>query len=145
MLGISRGTLRNWRLSGRLQPAQMSGTQALYTPAQIEYARRQQSGTLAARAFALFEAGHTAVAVVIELEADPEAVRTWHAHYIDLSSSWIVRGPDGSRDRWESAYKIGALTPDKLRRALELCAADPKLRALLLGETSEDKRTPAEA
>lgn len=131
-LAVSVSTLRNWRQSGRLVPAEVRDSIHIYTAEQIERARRDHGGHLAAEAFKLFELGRTPVQVVIELSAEPEQVARLHRHYVELSGAWVIEGPNGPRARWEAAYQIGELTPAKLRRALELCAVDPKLRSKLL-------------
>lgn len=69
---------------------------------------------------------------VIELHADPETVEKLQAVYTRLSASWLVAGPPGPRHAWEKAYGLGKLTPQKLRKALELCAAHDELREKLL-------------
>lgn len=129
-LGLSFRQLRYAEEIGRLKAILIEGTH-LFPRAELERYRAGEPGTLAARAFAAFEAGKSATDAVIALEAEPRAIADLHAAWIEMSGAWVVGGPRGSRRAWEQTYKIGALTPAKLRRALELCAADATLRAKL--------------
>lgn len=132
-LNVGHTTLRWWHSLGRLVPALNRNGVHLYTREQLEQWQRGNPDAVSARAFALFEGGATAVQVVIELHADPETVEKLQAIYTRLSGSWLIQGPSGPRYAWERAYAIGKLTPEKLRKALELCSADESLRAKLIG------------
>lgn len=129
-LGLTLNQLRYVQKSGRLQPITIEGTH-LFPRAELERYRAQEPGQLAARAFAAFEAGKSATEAVIDLKAEPRAIADLHAAWIEMSGAWVVAGPRGSRRAWEATYQIGPLTAIKLRRALELCAASPELRAQL--------------
>lgn len=130
-LNVGHTTLRWWHSLGRLVPALNRNGVHLYTRDQLEQWQRGNPDAVSARAFALFEQGATAVQVVIELHADPETIEKLHAVYARLSGSWLIKGPSGPRHAWEKAYAIGKLTPEKLRKALELCAANDDLRQKL--------------
>jgi hypothetical protein len=132
-LGCSLWTLKWWHKKGVLVPELQKSGVFLYSRKQLEDFRDAEPERMAARAFQLFEQGRSAVHVVIELEAAPSLIEAMHEQYVRLSSAWRVQGfPPGSRAVWERTYGLGELTPMKLRRALELCAADPKLKAKLL-------------
>jgi hypothetical protein len=132
-LGVSLSTLKWWHKKGVIVPDLQKDGVFLYTRQQLEDFRDAEPEKVAARAFKLFEAGMSAVHVVIELEAAPSLIESMHEQYVRLSSAWRVQGfPPGSRAAWERTYGLGELTPMKLRKALELCAADPALKAKLL-------------
>jgi MerR HTH family regulatory protein len=132
LLGVSMSTLKWWHKKGVLVPALQKSGVFLYTRAQLEEFRDAEPERMAARAFKLFEEGATPVRVVIELEASPTLIETMHELYVRLSGAWRIAGPSGARSAWERAYGLGELTPTKLRRALELCASHPELKAKLL-------------
>lgn len=131
-LGVSVPTLRYWHKNRVLVPGIERDGTWFYTRTQLEDFREQAPERLAAKAFAMFEKGETPVNVVIALNAHPSQVEQLHELYIRLSSSWRIAGPSGAREVWERTYDLGPLTPLKLRRALELCAIDPALKAKLL-------------
>lgn len=136
-LGITRRTLSAWRDSGRLVPSTRKGRRVYYDAADVERCqhKRTRDGRTAAKLFAFFEGGGTAVQSVIELEVTPHEAERAHAAYCRMSGSWRIEGPSGPRAHWERVYQVGELTPAKLRLALELCGADPKLRRRLTEAT----------
>jgi hypothetical protein len=129
-LGVTLRAIRYAQEHGRLRAITVEGT-SLFPRSELERYRATEPGTLAARAFELFESGKSATDAVIALEAEPRAIADLHAAWIEMSGAWVIGGPRGSRRAWEQTYRIGTLSPAKLRRALELCAADPALRAKL--------------
>lgn len=131
MLGITLRQLRHAQDTGRIHSIVSEGTH-LFPRAELERYRAQEPGEVAARAFRCFEEGKSAVETVIELHAEPRAIEDLHAAWVEMTGAWVIAGPKGSRRAWEATYKLGALTPQKLRRALELCAAAPELREKLL-------------
>lgn len=131
-LGIAGSTLRAWQTSRRLVPALQREGIWLYTKEQLDRELRKPQGELAAKCFGLFEEGLSAVAVVMQLQVEPAIVEELHTAWVRMTASWVVRGPEGPRAAWEATYNLGPLTPEKLRRALELCAARSELRERLL-------------
>jgi hypothetical protein len=131
-LAIAEKTLRLWHDKGVFVPALRRRGVWLYTREQVEEHRTQMPGELAALAFRAFEAGHSAVETVIALRANPGVIRALHTSYLEMSSAWVIAGPAGSRASWEATYRLGKLTAEKLRCALELCGTHPELRAKLL-------------
>lgn len=129
-LGLSLHQLRHVQDSGRIQPITIEGTY-LFPRAELERYRAQEPGQLAARAFQCFEEGKSAAETVIELRAEPRAIADLCAAWSEMTGAWVVAGPKGSRRAWEQTYRIGPLTPTKLRRALEIVASVPELRAKL--------------
>lgn len=135
-LGVAVSTLRLWQASGRFEPSRQRKGVWLYERKHLdECARtlRTSNGELAREVFGRLEQGRTAVQIVMELAADPEQVAQLVDSYARLTGSWLVAGPPGPRRAWEDTYRVGELTPTKLRRALELVAATPELRAKLDG------------
>ncbi len=131
-LGVHVKTVIKWAQNRTLVPARNVEGVHLYTREQIDLMRRDRVGKIASEAFALFELGKTAVQVVIELGVEPDTIERMHASYVKLSSSWVVKGPSGPLAAWEATYRLGPITPEKLRRALELCASHPALREKLI-------------
>lgn len=133
-LGIGESTLRLWHERGSFLPDENRKGVHLYSLKQLNEKRRELPGELAAMAFERFESGLSSVQTVIELRADPGVIGQLYDSYVRMSSAWVVAGPPGSRATWEQTFRVGPITPGKLRRALELCSADPKLREKLLSE-----------
>jgi hypothetical protein len=131
-LGVGFSTIRWWHSLGRLVPALTRDGVHFYTREQLEQWQRGNPDAVASQAFKLFEQGETPIGVVIALHADPTAVEKLHEQYVRLSGAWVVAGPPGPRRAWERTYRLGQLTPQKLRTALELCANNEELRAKLL-------------
>lgn len=136
-LGVSLATVRLWERAQTMVPRCVEGIH-VFSRDQIETLRSNRVGKLSALAFRCFEDGLSPVQVVIKYGVDPERIAKMHAAYIRMTGSWVVKGPSGSIDAWERTYRIGPLTPDKLRRALELCASTPSLRKTLLGRDDDD-------
>jgi hypothetical protein len=133
-LGIGESTLRLWHDSGSFLPDENRKGVYLYSLKQLNEKRRELPGELAALAFEHFERGMNAVQVVIALRADPGVIGQLYDSYVRMTSAWVVAGPVGSKAAWEATYRVGPITAMKIRRALELCSADPKLREKLLSE-----------
>lgn len=114
---------------GLLHPIVLDGVHYFARDA-ILRAAQARPHAISGKAFTLFEAGKTPVQVVVELEADPEHIRTLWETYNRLQGCWVIQGPSSLR-AWEPVYKLGELTPTKLLRCIEIVCADPKLRALL--------------
>lgn len=140
-LGVSLACVKLWERSQTIVPRLVEGVH-VFTRDQIETLRSNRVGKLSAIAFRSFEDGLSPVQVVIRYGIDPERIAKMHAAYIRMTSSWVVKGPSGSVEAWERTYQLGPLTPDKLRRALELCASTPALRKILLGR--DDDESPHE-
>lgn len=135
LLGVSVSALRQWHAQGRLVADHQRAGVHIYTRQQLERWQQMQDpgkGELASKVFAELEGGRTPVQIVIELKAEPEEVRRLVDCYTRLTGGWLVQGPPGPRRTWEESYQLGPLTPAKLRRALELCAANEALRSKLL-------------
>jgi hypothetical protein len=130
-LGLTHEQLRHLHRSNRIRSTRVEGCH-LFARHELERYRDQAPGELAARAFELFEAGKTAPQVVIELRADPSAIADLLEAWAKMSGHWTIAGPRGPRRAWEDVYKIGELTPGKMRRALEIVAGVPELRARML-------------
>lgn len=131
-LGVGNSTLRWWHSLGRLVPGLTRDGVHLYTREQLELWQRGNPDAVASQAFKLFEQGETPIAVVIALHADPTAIEKLHEQYVRLSGAWVVAGPSGPRRAWERTYRLGQLTPQKIRIALELCASNEELRAKVI-------------
>lgn len=92
-------------------------------------------------AYARFAGGGSPMDVVIELNMDPEQTGRLYAIYVEQVNRYerqknrlVMQLPDKrSLDEWSRVYRVALadLTPVKLLRALELCLADPGLRAQL--------------
>ncbi len=136
-LGVTLATVKLWEKAGTMVPRCVEGVH-VFSRDQIETVRSNRIGKLSSHAFRAFEAGKTPVQVVIDHGVDPERVAKMHDAYIRMSGSWVVQGPSGSREAWERTYRIGPLTPEKLRRALELCASRADLRKVFLGRDDDD-------
>lgn len=135
-LGVHVATVRQWESRQALAAKIVEGVH-LFTAEQIELLRASRQGKLAGLAFQMFEDGKTPVQVVIELGIDPQRIAKMHLSYVQLSQSWVVKGPSGPRAAWERTYRIGELTSEKLRRALELVSTNPALREKLLANANE--------
>lgn len=136
-LGVSVTALRTWQQQGDFVPELVREGVHLYTRRQLDDRKYQMPGELAARAFLAFDAGRTPVQAVIELRADPALVLRLWEHYTRMTAAWVVEAPPGgaaARKAWEKTFRVGELTGEKLRRALELVASDETLRAKLLSE-----------
>lgn len=138
-LGVALETVKQAQKRGALESVQMQGV-TLFSRATLEaYKAGRANPELAQRAFGLLDAGHSAVQLVATLHVSPDVAESLVASYARLNGAWIVAGPTSSRSAWERTYRIGALTPLKLRRALELAARTPSLRARLLSLTEGPK------
>ncbi len=129
-LGVNVERVRYMRHTGQLESVEVQGVH-VYRREALELVRAQQRSKLAARAFVLFERGTKAADVVIKLEAEPDVIADLHRAWAEMTSAIVVQAPRGSRAAWEKTYKIGPLTPRKMRRALEIVSASPELRSLL--------------
>lgn len=131
-LGKSLRQIRWLEESGVLKPKIAKRGVRVFERGDLDNYRRATPGSLAARAFACFEAGKTPAQAVIQCEATPQEIETLHDAWVRMSGAWTVAGPKGPRLAWERTYGIGEITPTKLRRALELVATRPDLRERLL-------------
>ena len=129
MLGSGVTTVRRLEKQGLLHPIVLDGVNYFARDA-IARAAQARPNAVSGKAFTLFEAGKTPVQVVVELDADPEHIRTLWETYQRLQGCWVIQGPKSLR-AWEGVYHLGELTPTKLLRCIEIVCADPKLRALL--------------
>ena len=129
-LGTTWGAVRYAQQAGRLRSILVDGVH-LFSRDVLERYRDVDPGLLAARAFRLFKEGMPPEDVVIELEAAPEAIVELYRSYSRLTGTCIVEGPKGSRAAWMKTYNVRELSPDVIRRALELCHARPELRERL--------------
>lgn len=71
----------------------------------------------------------------------PERARQLIQTMAELSGGWYVEGPPGSREAWMRAHRIDVITPEVLRRALELFASIPWLRAFIEGRSPYAERS----
>lgn len=126
-LRISKSRVRQLEVQGVLHPIQQGGVHYFVRDQVLEAAKAREGG-LAGEVFRLFEQGETAVAVVMQLNADPDYIQGLWESYHRMLGCWVVQGP-GSLRAWEGVFRLGELTPHKLLRALELVASSPELRA----------------
>lgn len=131
-LGKSLRQIRWLEDSGVLKPKIAKRGIRVFERAELDSYRKSSPGSLAARAFACFEAGKSPAHAVIACEATPREIEELHDAWVRMSGSWTVAGPKGPRLAWEKTYGIGEITPVKVRRALELVATHPDLRQRLL-------------
>jgi hypothetical protein len=117
---------------GRLECVVIRGVECFTRKALEQYRAMSQRGQLASKAFRALEQGKSPAELVIDLMVSPDLAREFAQQYAELSGAWLVAGPSGPRENWERTYKIGELTPFKLRRALELAACTPELNRRLL-------------
>lgn len=134
-MGITLDSVKGAQARGALQAVVIGGHNIFSRQTLDAYKAARGSADLATAAFALLDAGRCASELVSELKVNPDVALGLVESYRALRNAWLVAGPDnGTRSAWERTYQIGALTPLKLRRALELAARTPSLRARLLEE-----------
>lgn len=140
LLGLGgRTTVRHYEERGELRSIFVNG-QHWFTKEEVLralYARDMRFK----EAFARFAAGASPMDVVIELNMNPEQTGRLYAIYVDQCTRFerqknrlVVQLPDKrSLDEWSRIYRAtpADFTAVKLLRALELCLADPGLRAQL--------------
>lgn len=136
--GVSISSIRAAEHRGELRVRKVRGAVRLISRRALDdwrtrVGRSPDSMREAAEAVA---AGAAPRELVQLLGCTPERAQSFVESMRWLSGAWIIEGPAGSRDAWLRAYGYDNITPHQLRRALELAACIPGLRALVRGEPS---------
>jgi hypothetical protein len=135
LLGLSRSAVR--AMDGvQLAPITVGST-VYYHRTEIDMLLSARSGVSAQRAFSVFQQGGGPDDAVVQHALPPElAERLWQL-YLRLQGqrarTVIVELPAPlTAEAWRKAHGYERITPDIVRRALEMCARDPELKRRLL-------------
>ena len=132
-IGASVATVRRMEQSGELVPLVVDGRHLFRAP-EVERYVHADEGELAAAVFQALKDGKPAYQIVIDLKLPPDRVERFVEAWVRMTRSWLVMGPEGSLAVWERTYKLGPLTPERIRRALEIAAQTPSFREKLMRE-----------
>ena len=119
------------------------GRQVYFQRAEVDALIGERSGVSAQQAFAVFAKGGGPADAVLEHALPPDQCeRLWHV-YLRLrqqkaSTLVIELPPQLSSAAWRRAHGYDQITPEIVRAALESCARDPELRALMLAQSIAD-------
>ena len=121
----------------------MLGSRVYYERTEVDAVIGDRSGVSAQQAFAVFAKGGGPADAVLQHALPPElSERLWHL-YLRLrqqqaSTMLIELPPQLSSAAWRRAHGYDQITPEMVRAALESCARDPELRALLHSQTASE-------
>jgi len=126
-MGVSVSTVRRMEHSA-LTPIVVQGKH-LFRCEEVDRYTAKGEGEIAARAFALFEAGKSPVDAVILLEQVPERIQQLHEEWAKLSCRIAADAPSGGLARFLRDEFEGSLTPRALTAAMRMLYLDEDLRA----------------
>jgi hypothetical protein len=130
LLKCDVSSVRRYEAKGELRPFVLRGQHFFRRDEVLTLVERREP--IAAKAFELFRAGKGIVEAVCELQGEPGYMRELHDEYQRAQRRLIVELPE-SVEHWARAYHadLRDFTPVRLLRALEICLANPSLRAQL--------------